>query len=224
MAQFTLDWGGPWAQHQYDVAIVTGESTCVPERSLPWSSWTRAKPFIKGQSVLQTERQEGRRKCKEAVQRATSWGNVSLGEVVDSMPGSPESCLTQGLYFPCSVSCSVSLRPLFTQWMCGRTVSSQKCLSLRKDPGPTPSSPMGNVLCLFQERSLHFLSLGCTVYFSSSFGHSMKKDTPSSKKFSSPAKCFPISSEFGNEATSWLCTDLPRASHSWISSLEVKLG
>lgn len=30
MAQFTRDWGGPWAQHQYDVAIVTGESACVP--------------------------------------------------------------------------------------------------------------------------------------------------------------------------------------------------
>lgn len=47
MAQFTLDWGGPWTQHQYDVAIVTGESACVPERYLGAAGLVQ-NPLLKG--------------------------------------------------------------------------------------------------------------------------------------------------------------------------------
>lgn len=117
--------------------------------------------------------------------------------------------------FAFPASCAVFLRPLFMWWTRGRIMHHLRKLShMWKDPCQTPLSPLGNVLCLFQEHPFHFLVLGLHDMFLLLGTLSGKMNIPSLKKFSSLGKSFSPCPQVVWEthihaAILWLCTGLP---------------
>ena len=123
--------------------------------SLPFFPGMEGWRPLKGKSILQTGRQAG--------QKWMQWGGAEISFV---RAWSPRSCglfiaREPGKLFDSGPSsCSVSLTPVFTWWIYGRIVYSLRhFLHLWKDLCQT-SSPLENVLCLFQECPFHFLFPG----------------------------------------------------------------